>query len=68
MNGYDCALLVNQIDESDPWKFGEFHDWVANYFGWKESTAGWKTSYYRSAMVMRNKLFKNSLNCMICLK
>ena len=22
-------------------KFEEFHDWVANYFGWFESTAGW---------------------------
>ena len=43
MNGYFYAMDANAIivHESDP-TFELFHDWVAQHFGWRESTAGWK--------------------------
>ncbi len=39
--GYDFAARTHDIvEESEP-DFGKFHDWVAQKFGWNESTAGW---------------------------
>ena len=37
IEGYFYAVETNNIKVEDPVKFGEFHDWVANYFGWFES-------------------------------
>ena len=42
IDGYLFALEANNIYQAEKEKFTEFHDWVANYFGWYESTAGWK--------------------------
>ncbi len=42
IDGYLFALEANNINLAEKEKFTEFHDWVANYFGWYESTAGWK--------------------------
>lgn len=43
IDGYFHALDCMEIHhgETEP-NFDEFHDWVANYFDWRESTAGWK--------------------------
>ena len=43
MDGYFYALDAMEIhlQETGP-KFEGFNDWVAAYFGWSESTAGWK--------------------------
>ena len=43
MDGYFYGLDSKEIHlrETEP-KFKKFHDWVANYFNWYESTAGWK--------------------------
>ena len=43
MDGYFHGLDAKEIHlrETEP-KFAKFHDWVANYFKWYESTAGWK--------------------------
>lgn len=43
LSGYFFAVQFRDLGEHDDVvEFGEFHDWTANYFGWKESTAGWK--------------------------
>ncbi len=43
MDGYFYALDAMEIHLREPEpKFEKFHDWTAKYFGWKESTAGWK--------------------------
>jgi hypothetical protein len=42
MNGYSYATWSNDIEEKDEIIFNEFHDWVAGYFKWRESTAGWR--------------------------
>lgn len=41
VHGYFYAIDANDIEIEDPVRFEEFHDWVADYFGWRESTAGW---------------------------
>jgi hypothetical protein len=43
MNGYFYAMDATDIivQNSDP-PFELFQDWVAQHFGWRESTAGWK--------------------------
>jgi len=40
LSGLQYALDAYKIQEE--WLFGGFHDWVANYYDWKESTAAWK--------------------------
>jgi hypothetical protein len=42
ISGYFYATLTNDIEVKDEFRFSEFHDWVAQYFKWKESTAGWR--------------------------
>jgi hypothetical protein len=43
LNGYYYATEVHNLeDNEDTVRFGDFHDWTARYFGWSESTAGWK--------------------------
>lgn len=42
IDGYFYAAEFDKINSDRREKFAEFHDWVANYFGWNESTAGWK--------------------------
>jgi len=42
IDGYFYATESKNTTSSEKEKFAEFHDWVANYFGWYESTAGWK--------------------------
>lgn len=42
MGGYFYALEVNDIEVESDLKMNRFDDWIANYFGWTESTAGWK--------------------------
>lgn len=43
MDGYFYGIDSKeiQLEESEP-KFEKFKDWVANYFNWEYSTAGWK--------------------------
>ena len=39
------GFLLAKISENrslEREKFAEFHNWVANYYGWNESTEGWK--------------------------
>jgi hypothetical protein len=40
--GYHYASEVHHLDDKDSTRFEDFHNWTANYFGWSESTAGWK--------------------------
>jgi hypothetical protein len=41
--GYEYALEVRNIeDEDERPELGKFHDWIAKYYNWNESTAGWK--------------------------
>jgi hypothetical protein len=42
IDGYLYASWVKEMDDEDTVRFGKFHDYVANYFGWFDSTAGWK--------------------------
>lgn len=42
IDGYLYASWVKKMDDEDRIAFGDFHDWVADYFGWRESTLGWK--------------------------
>lgn len=42
IQGYFYAILANDIDIKGEIKFDEFPDWVAQYFKWTESTAGWR--------------------------
>lgn len=43
IDGYSFAIVENNIlvEEEIP-PFRQFHDWVARYYKWYESTAGWK--------------------------
>lgn len=43
IDGYFYATWTNDIEIDDKVQFGDFHDWVAQHYKWKESTAGWKT-------------------------
>lgn len=41
LSGYQTAMVdMGVVDTSSP-QFQEFHDWIANRFGFIESTAGW---------------------------
>ncbi len=40
IDGYFYATQTNNIELDDKVQFGDFHDWVARHFKWKESTAG----------------------------
>lgn len=41
LSGYLMAMMeIGATDLTDP-GFGNFHDWIANKFGYRESTAGW---------------------------
>lgn len=42
IDGYLYASWVKEMDDKDGDAFEGFNDWVANHFGWRESTAGWK--------------------------
>jgi len=42
IDGYQYASWLKKMEDQDIAEFGKFHNWVANYFGWPESTAGWK--------------------------
>lgn len=42
IDGYLLGAERDNTTLREKEKFAEFHDWVANYFGWYESTAGWK--------------------------
>ncbi|MDM9585591.1 MULTISPECIES: hypothetical protein [unclassified Nostoc] len=48
IGGYFCAMEENGIliEEENP-SFSQFHDWVARYYKWYESTAGWKNIILR---------------------
>ncbi len=43
LNGAFFTLKLYEInrDNHEP-DFDKFHDWVAEYYNWKESTSGWK--------------------------
>lgn len=41
IDGYFYATWTNDIEVDDKVMFGDFHEWVARQFKWKESTAGW---------------------------
>lgn len=43
IDGFQFALSVNQLENKDhkPIPFVFFHEWVARYYNWYESTAGW---------------------------
>lgn len=41
IDGYFFALDNEDIEERGETSFYKFHDFTADYFGWKESTAGW---------------------------
>lgn len=47
IDGYFYATDTNNINIDDSVRFGELHDWIANYFGWNGSTAGWSTIILR---------------------
>jgi len=38
-----CTFMAQEfgVESRDHPDFGAFHDWVAQRFGWRESTAGW---------------------------
>ncbi|NJL76193.1 MAG: hypothetical protein HC892_15420 [Saprospiraceae bacterium] len=40
LSGYFYAKINEEIKEEEP-NFHGFHDWVANKFGYRESTSGW---------------------------
>lgn len=42
INGFGLATSINNLNDNDTFRFNEFPDWIAKYFGWFESTAGWK--------------------------
>jgi hypothetical protein len=42
IQGYFAALDINGSDEHLIPDFENFHDYVAKYYSYKESTAGWK--------------------------
>ncbi|MEH2280886.1 MAG: hypothetical protein V7K90_06010 [Nostoc sp.] len=48
LDGYFFAIGKNGIliEEENP-PFSQFHDWVARYYKWNESTAGWKNIILR---------------------
>ncbi|OYE04252.1 hypothetical protein [Nostoc sp. 'Peltigera membranacea cyanobiont' 232] len=48
IGGYFFAMEENGIliEEENP-PFSQFHDWVARYYKWYESTAGWKNIILR---------------------
>ncbi|MHC0063625.1 hypothetical protein ACWATR_11950 [Nostoc sp. UIC 10890] len=48
IDGYFFAIGQNGIliEEENP-PFSQFHDWVARYYKWNESTAGWKNIILR---------------------
>ncbi|MEH2004939.1 hypothetical protein [Nostoc sp.] len=48
IGGYFFAIEENGIliEEENP-PFSQFHDWVARYYKWYESTAGWKNIILR---------------------
>ncbi|MEH2350995.1 MAG: hypothetical protein V7K55_23920 [Nostoc sp.] len=48
ISGYFFAMEENGIliEEENP-PFSQFHDWVARYYKWYESTAGWKNIILR---------------------
>lgn len=41
IGGYFNAFLLNGFQETSEPDYGLFHDFVARYYGWNESTAGW---------------------------
>lgn len=41
IDGYFYATWTYDIKIEDKMRFDDFHDWVAQQFNWKESTAGW---------------------------
>ncbi|MEH2296042.1 hypothetical protein [Nostoc sp.] len=48
IDGYDLASWESGIlleEETPP--FRQFHDWIARYYKWNESTAGWKNIILR---------------------
>ena len=42
IGGYKVACLVKEIDENLKPSFDLFHDFVADYYSWNESTTGWR--------------------------
>lgn len=40
IDGVFYSFDAYNVDEG--WIFDGFHDWVADYYNWTESTAGWK--------------------------
>ncbi len=41
LDGYSFALIENKLIEQDESNDPNFHDWIANKLGFRESTAGW---------------------------
>jgi len=61
--GYQTALENMDIDieETEP-KFEKFNDWVASYYGWNESTAGWKNIILSESNNDEEKALKEFFN------
>jgi len=49
------------IEETEP-KFEKFNDWVASYYGWNESTAGWKNIILSESNNDEEKALKEFFN------
>ncbi len=47
IDGVEYAMDVYEIEKESPLE--GFHDWVADYYGWYESTAGWKNVILRES-------------------
>ncbi len=41
IDGYFYAKWAGDIADVEDEEFSKFHDFTAEYFGWRESTAGW---------------------------
>ena len=42
LDGYFYAENLNSIKDKSNVRFEEFHSWVADFFEWKGTSAGWK--------------------------